>query len=211
MLCDLVLGLQKPTAMSNPRRIVLSTVSLVTMLSATLVANAEPGQSKLSVAATVGGAEVGDSDSSAATMAADTLSLAVKFHLMGVELWAEVSKAEFIDSDRIDRQIGLFAQRRLGSDRLAPFVVAGGGLNVAAPFRSSDIRADQLFIQGGVGLVYALTPRLDITGEYMLGRRWWQRTRGNDYYLMDGHASIYMPTPNDESYKQVRLGVRVQF
>jgi hypothetical protein len=195
--------------MSNPRLIVLSTVGLVTLLSSTLVAGAEPGTSKLSVAAAIGGAQVSASDSNADAIAADTLSLADKFHLLGVEVWAEVSKSEFIDSDRVDRQIGLFAHRRLGSDRLAPFVFGGAGLNVAAPFRDSDIRADQVFIQGGAGLVYALTPRLDITGEYLLGRRWWQGTRGDDYYLMN--ANLYMPVPQDESYRQVRFGARVKF
>ncbi len=197
--------------MSNSRRIILSTVGLVTLVSTTLVARAEPGKAKLSVAATIGGAQVSASDSNADAIAADTLSLAVKFHLMGMEVWAEVSKVEFIDSDRIDRQLGLFVQRRLGRDRLAPFVVVGSGLNVAAPFRGSDMRSDQLFIQGGAGLIYALTPRLDITGEYLLGRRWWKRTRGQDSYLMEAHASIYQPTPTDESYRRVRLGVRVKF
>jgi hypothetical protein len=166
------------------------------------------------VAITIGRTLTSDVDVEGEAAGAETLGLAFRFRLFAVEAWLEVGKAEFVDEDRVDRQIGLSIYHHFGRDRLAPYLHLGGGLNVCAPMAGSDLRNDQAYAEVGGGLRYALSGRFELVGDYSVGRRWWVRTRGEEYYPLDrGEAAslVYNPGGRDESFRQIRIGLRLGF
>ncbi len=205
----------------SPRSLGLSLVAFAISLPALAAAQSAPSEvaptpvvaapagPRLAVALTFGRVLTSATDSDVEPDRADSLALAVRFRVFGLETWIEVGKDDFQDSDRMDRHIGLSLHHRLGGDRLAPYLHGGGGLNVVAPFAGSDIRNDQIYGEVGAGLALRVTGRVDAVADFTLGKRWYQGTRGDDYYLMN--ATIYNPGPRDEDYRRLQFGARISF
>ncbi len=191
----------------RPSMLLPTSIAFITILALPRFGAAEE-VSKLKISAVVGQAQSKALGSTVTPDDANTIGLTLRYRVGWGELALEVSKAEFSDY-RIDRQIGVAVYKRLGSGRLAPYLQGGLGLNMSVPMEGSELRSEQIYGQIGVGLSYAVTPRVDIVGELATGRRWYQGTKGQTPILRATY--IYIATPRDEEYRCGRVGLAIAF
>jgi hypothetical protein len=88
----------------------------------------------------------------------------------GLLVEAEIAKTSFKDNVRVDRRIGGSLLYEFGAyNSLAPYVLAGGGVNQADV--NGSFTTNQDFGELGVGLRWALSRNLHLTFDIRAGRR----------------------------------------
>ncbi len=135
--------------------------------------------------------------------AGDDLALIGRFRMTpGLSLEGELGKSELADGSRVDRRLGASLVWELSPyNRWSPYVV--GGLGVTQVEVGDDVyETSQEFGEVGVGLRWAVTPKLHLGADIRAG----SRSASEDAMPLDAaYRAVTPPTDESEEYTRARL------
>lgn len=157
-------------------------------------------------------AQTGDNNGSS------DMGLLARFRLTeGLIVEGELGKTTYANDVRSDRRLGASLLYEFGAyNRLAPYVVAGAGVQESSTNDSYD--AKQNFGEIGAGLRYAITPHFHLTGDIRIGERDTMSSTMDTSSLGGANATArsVAPPPVDspdttEQYTRARLAAVLYF
>ncbi|MGE0545715.1 MAG: outer membrane beta-barrel protein [Kofleriaceae bacterium] len=129
----------------------------------------------------------------------------------GLLIEGELGKTSYEQDLRVDRRLGASLVYEFGAyNRFAPYVLAGVGVQQADV--AGDFETTQNFAELGLGIRFAVTPRVHITADIRAGSR---NTMSSDEMTSGATARMISPPDQDsnetEEYTRGRLSAIVYF
>jgi hypothetical protein len=168
------------------------------------VAPARPALPRFGVGVAAGGVDVEGQD------AGDDLALIGRLRLTPRwQLEGEIGKSELADGSRVDRRLGAGLNFEFSPyNRFTPYLVGSLGVT-EVEVASGEYEAAQSFGEVGIGLRYAITPRIHLSGDIRAGSR---SAIDDEPRPLDAAArSIAPPDDESEEYTRARLSAVLFF
>ncbi len=179
-----------------------------------IVAPARPELPRFGIGLFAGGASVEGTDGGSTKDSSD-VGLLGRFRLsQGLLVEGEIGKTSYQNDLRVDRRLGASLIYEIGAyNKLAPYVLAGLGVQQAEVGQNGEFQTRQNFGEIGVGLRYALSPRLHILFDVRAGSR---ATATSDAMPQTDVATRTIAPPsatsnNNESYTRGRFAAVLNF
>ena len=168
------------------------------------VAPARPALPRWGVGVAAGGVDVEGQD------AGDDLALVGRLRLTPRwQLEGEFGKSELEDGSRVDRRLGAGLNFEFSPyNRFTPYLVGSMGVT-QVEVAAGEYESSQSFGEVGIGLRYALTPRIHLAGDIRAGSR---AAIDDEPQPLDAAArSVAPPDDESEEYTRARLSAVLFF